>query len=127
MCVEPNHCRDYRPPARKRDMANELLDFVMSLVRDSDAAARYAADPDRVLADAHLDGVTSADVMNLLPMVADSVAMATPLFGVREAGDASVWTSGAATAAFDSFTSHAPAVRADESGPAVSGATALPA
>ena len=28
-------------------MANELLDFVMSLVRDPDAAARYAADPRR--------------------------------------------------------------------------------
>ena len=26
-------------------MANSLLDFVMSLVRDPDAAARYAADP----------------------------------------------------------------------------------
>lgn len=26
-------------------MANELLDFVMSLVRDPEVAARYAADP----------------------------------------------------------------------------------
>jgi len=106
-------------------MANELLDFVMSLVRDSDAAARYAADPARVLAEARLDGVTSADVNNLLPMVADSVAMSTPLFGVRETGDASVWTSGAAAAAFDSFTPRATAD--DDAGPAVSGVTALAA
>jgi len=102
-------------------MANELLDFVMSLVRDSDAAARYAADPDRVLADAGIDGVTSADVNNLLPMVADSLAMSTPLFGARETGDASVWTSGAAAAAFDSFTPHV--TEADDSRPAASGVT----
>ena len=42
-------------------MANSLLDFVMSLVRDPDAAARYAADPTQAIADANLTGVTSAD------------------------------------------------------------------
>ena len=30
-------------------MANSLLDFVMSLVRDPDAAAHYAADPAQAL------------------------------------------------------------------------------
>ena len=87
-------------------MANELLDFVISLVRDPDAAARYAADPGRALADAHLTDVTSADVNNLLPMVSDSLSMAAPRIGVTDAGDGGVWTSGAATAAFDAFTPH---------------------
>ena len=59
-------------------MANELLDFVISLVRDPDAAARYAADPGRAIADAHLTGVTSADVNNLLPIMSDSLSMAAP-------------------------------------------------
>ncbi len=95
-------------------MANELLDFVMSLVRDPDAAARYAADPGQAIADAHLTGVTSADVGNLLPMVSESLAMSTPLPPPISAALApegshvggSVWTSGAATAAFDAFTPH---------------------
>ena len=95
-------------------MANELLDFVMSLVRDPDAAARYAADPGQAIADAHLTGVTSADVGNLLPMVSESLAMSTPLPPPISASLApegshvggSVWTSGAATAAFDAFTPH---------------------
>ena len=43
-------------------MANSLLDFVMSLVRDPDAAAHYAADPTQAIADANLTDVTSADV-----------------------------------------------------------------
>ena len=89
-------------------MANELLDFVISLVRDPDAAARYAADPGRAIADAHLTGVTSADVNNLLPMVSDSLSMAAPAHRCRRcACDGNVWTSGAATAAFDAFTPHA--------------------
>ena len=31
-------------------MANSLLDFVMSLVRDPDAAARYAENPEQAIA-----------------------------------------------------------------------------
>lgn len=84
-------------------MANALLDFVMSLVRDPDAAARYAADPAGSIADAHLTDVTSVDVNNLIPMVADSMSMAAPSIGAGHAVDANVWTSGAATAAFDAF------------------------
>ena len=45
-------------------MANSLLDFVMSLVRDPDAAAAYAADPAQAIADANLTDVTSVDVNN---------------------------------------------------------------
>ncbi|ABM11461.1 MULTISPECIES: Rv0340 family IniB-related protein [Mycolicibacterium] len=87
-------------------MANALLDFVMSLVRDPDAAARYAADPAQALADANLVDVTSADVQNLIPVVAESLSMVAPAHGldalsVEPVGN--VWASGAATAAFDAF------------------------
>ncbi|CAM3940348.1 hypothetical protein H7J08_07995 [Mycobacterium frederiksbergense] len=90
-------------------MANSLLDFVMSLVRDSDAAARYAADPAAAIADANLPDVTSADVDQLIPVVAESLSSAVPGLdatswaGTLPAVDSNVWTSGAATAAFDAF------------------------
>ena len=94
-------------------MANSLLDFVMSLVRDPDAAARYAADPAGAIADAHLSGVTSADVNNLIPMVADSLSgpVSGTVFGpgAGAGADGNVWASGAATAAFDAFDAHLPA------------------
>jgi hypothetical protein len=95
-------------------MANSLLDFVMSLVRDSDAAARYAADPAQAIADAHLTDVTSVDVNNLIPVVSESLSMAAPSTGFESFGAepaANVWASGAATAAFDAFDAfadHAP-------------------
>lgn len=88
-------------------MANELLDFVMSLVRDPDIAARYAADPAQAIADAHLTDVSSVDVDNLIPMVSDSLSMASPAFGADAITDSNVWTSGAATAALDAFSPHA--------------------
>jgi hypothetical protein len=101
-------------------MANELLDFVMGLVRDPDAAARYAADPARAIADAHLTDVTSADVNNLIPMVSDSLSMAAPTFdagtGLDDVIDSNVWTSGAATAAFDAFAPLAPVEVPDAGG-----------
>ncbi|BBY63471.1 Rv0340 family IniB-related protein [Mycolicibacterium helvum] len=94
-------------------MANSLLDFVMSLVRDPDAAARYAADPAGAIADAHLPDVTSADVNNLIPMVADSLSGPVSAGGFGSSsgagGDGNVWASGAATAAFDAFDAHLPA------------------
>ncbi|MCB9440573.1 MAG: hypothetical protein H6523_10035 [Mycolicibacterium sp.] len=105
-------------------MANELLDFVMGLVRDPAAAANYHADPAKAIADAHLTGVTSADVNNLIPMVSDSVSMATPGFGPPgldsvpvgglNAVDSNVWSSGAAHAAFEAFDAHVPGVVADQ-------------
>ncbi|WP_137144297.1 IniB N-terminal domain-containing protein [Mycolicibacterium sp. CR10] len=92
-------------------MANSLLDFVMSLLRDPDAAARYADDPAQAIADAHLVDVTSVDVQNLIPVVSESLSMTTPThgldaFGADPAGN--VWSSGAATAAFDAFADHLP-------------------
>ncbi|WNG88181.1 Rv0340 family IniB-related protein [Mycobacterium sp. ITM-2016-00317] len=79
-------------------MANALLDFVMTLVRDPDAAARYAADPAGALTDAGLTEVTSADVQNLIPVVTESLSHNAPA-----APADNVWASGAATAAFDAF------------------------
>lgn len=93
-------------------MANTLLDFVMSLVRDPDAAAHYAADPAQAIADAHLTDVTSADVNNLIPVVSESLSAAGAggVFGDPAAADpgGNVWASGAATAAFDAFGDHVP-------------------
>ncbi|ORB31503.1 Rv0340 family IniB-related protein [Mycolicibacterium parafortuitum] len=87
-------------------MANSLLDFVMTLVRDPEAAARYAADPARALAEADLTDVTSADVQNLIPVVAESLSTTVSSPGLdpfaAEPVD-NVWASGAATAAFDAF------------------------
>ncbi|MCV7178774.1 Rv0340 family IniB-related protein [Mycolicibacterium sphagni] len=104
-------------------MANSLLDFVMSLVRDPDAAARYAADPAGAIADAHLPDVTSADVNNLIPMVADSLSgpMSGSAFGpgAGAGGDGNVWASGAATAAFDAFDAHVPAAPAPVDRPVI--------
>ncbi|KUI28672.1 hypothetical protein AU195_00215 [Mycobacterium sp. IS-1496] len=103
-------------------MANSLLDFVMSLVRDPDAAARYAADPAAAIADAQLTDVTSVDVDNLIPVVTESMPMATPStgldpFGAEAAGN--VWSSGAATAAFDAFADPAPAAAVIDTASAV--------
>lgn len=95
-------------------MANSLLDFVMSLVRDPDAAARYAADPARAIADAQLTDVTSADVNHLIPVVSESLSLGGP--GTLGAGvaDANVWASGAATAAFDAFADSASVLGPEE-------------
>ncbi|WP_077086609.1 Rv0340 family IniB-related protein [Mycobacterium rhizamassiliense] len=90
-------------------MANSLLDFVISLVRDPDAAARYAANPAQSIADAHLTDVSSADVNNLIPMVSDSLSMSGPGgsgAATPVADHGNVWASGAAAAALDSFTPH---------------------
>src|ERR1700687_4952930 len=89
-------------------MANSLLDFVMSLVRDPDAAARYAQNPSQAIADAHLTDVTSVDVNNLIPVVSESMPMGTPATGADAADHGNVWASGAATAAFDAFSDHVP-------------------
>lgn len=103
-------------------MANSLLDFVMSLVRDPHAAAAYAADPAQAISDAHLTDVTSADVNHLIPVVAESMSMAVPGTGAGAVVDdhaSNVWTSGAATAAFDAFDDHVPSVAVDDAHTAV--------
>jgi len=105
-------------------MANSLLDFVMSLVRDPDAAAAYADNPAQAIADANLTDVTSVDVNNLIPVVSESLSMAAPSVSsaspVSQGGDGfddgggNVWASGAATAAFDAFDDHVPAAVVDD-------------
>ena len=87
-------------------MAHPLLDFVMSLVRDPDAAAQYAADPAGAIHAANLPDVTSADVNALIPVVSESLSTAMPGTGAESlVGDAAgnIWSSGAATSAFDAF------------------------
>jgi hypothetical protein len=104
-------------------MANELLDFVMSLVRDPEAAARYADNPDQAIRDANLTDVTSVDVSNLIPVVSESVSTAVPTAGTDGViGDmaGNVWASGAATAAFDAFDDHVPVQTIDDAPSAVS-------
>jgi hypothetical protein len=94
---------------------------VISLVRDPDAAARYAANPAQSIAGAHLTNVTSADVNNLIPMVSDSLSMANlsgSASGAPVADHGNVWASGAAAAALDAFSPHAPAGVVDQHGPA---------
>jgi hypothetical protein len=102
-------------------MANSLLDFVMSLVRDPDAAARFADNPDQAILDANLTNVTSADVSNLIPVVAESLSTAVPSAGVDGAADlaSNVWASGAATAAFDAFDDHVPVAGIDDVSPVI--------
>jgi hypothetical protein len=98
-------------------MANSLLDFVMSLVRDPEAAAAYAADPAQAITDANLTDVTSMDVNNLIPVVSESLSMAVPSTGTDGLVDdhaGNVWASGAATAAFDAFGDHVPDVAVDD-------------
>ena len=102
-------------------MANSLLDFVISLVRDPEAAARYAANPTQAIADAHLTNVTSADVNNLIPVVSDSLSMAGSAGvgpGTQVVADHSnVWASGAAAAALDAFSPHHAAPVIQQHGP----------
>lgn len=96
-------------------MANPLLDFVMSLVKDPDVAAQYAANPAQAIADADLTGVTSADVNQLIPMVAESMSPVLPTTGLDALGGGdNVWASGAATAAFDAFGDHVPETVIDD-------------
>jgi hypothetical protein len=97
-------------------MANSLLDFVMSLVRDPDAAARFADDPDQAIVDANLTNVTTADVQNLIPVVTESLSAGMPSTGSDGVVDMAdnVWASGAATAAFDAFDDQVPVQGVDD-------------
>jgi hypothetical protein len=109
-------------------MANELLDFVLSL-RDPDVAARYAENPDKTIADAGLTDVTSADVSNLIPVVSESVSTVVPTAGADGViGDmaGNIWASGAATAAFDAFDDHVPVQTIDDAPSVVSDLVDVP-
>src|SRR5688500_3684559 len=57
-------------------LASSLLDFILNLFRDPEAAAAYAEDPAAALADAGLADVDPGDVDALMPMVAADHASA---------------------------------------------------
>ena len=59
-----------------------LLNFILSLIGDEEAAAAFNNDPEGALGAAGLSDVTAGDVQNLLPLVADY----TPALGAHAAG-----------------------------------------
>lgn len=52
-------------------MANALIEFILSLLRDPDAAEEFTEDPDAALASRGLDGMTYEDLCAVLPLVYD--------------------------------------------------------
>lgn len=52
-------------------IANMLLEFLMKLLRDPEAAAAFRSDPDKVLQEAGLGGVCTEDVEAVMPVVFD--------------------------------------------------------
>jgi hypothetical protein len=53
------------------NMAQTLLDFILNLLRDSNAKAAFVADPEKALADAGLSNVCSEDVSDAMAYVAE--------------------------------------------------------
>src|SRR5688572_9345094 len=53
------------------ETSQSLLQFILNLMRDDDAAAAFAADPQAALAAAGFEGLTGDDVDCVLPMVLD--------------------------------------------------------
>ncbi|MBF6246446.1 IniB N-terminal domain-containing protein, partial [Nocardia elegans] len=51
---------------------NAILEFILSLLRDREAAAGYCANPQGALAAAGLCEVTPEDIAAVAPMVAES-------------------------------------------------------
>jgi hypothetical protein len=52
-------------------LTSTLLDFILSLLRDPQAAQAFNNHPEQALSDAGLNDVCSADVQSLMPMLAD--------------------------------------------------------
>jgi len=53
-------------------MANALIEFILSLLRDPEVAEEFAADPEGTLQSRGLEGVTYSDMCAVLPMVYDN-------------------------------------------------------
>ena len=53
------------------NITTALLDFLMGLLRNPQAGADFAADPDTALANAGLQGICAADVDAVLPVALD--------------------------------------------------------
>ena len=89
---------------------NEFLFQQLQTLHEKEILAANFREP-------HLTDVTSVDVNNLIPVVSESLSMAVPSTGADAVVDdhaSNVWASGAATAAFDAFDDHVPAVAVDE-------------
>ncbi|SDY18120.1 hypothetical protein SAMN05661080_02597, partial [Modestobacter sp. DSM 44400] len=56
-------------------LASSLLDFILNLLRDPQAASAFETDPEAALSDAGLDDVCAADVNSLVPVLAESVSV----------------------------------------------------
>lgn len=52
-------------------IADALIEFILSLLRDPKAAAKFAEDPDRALADAGLSNICVDDVRAVAPVIID--------------------------------------------------------
>jgi hypothetical protein len=52
-------------------MAQSLLEFILALLRNDDAKAAFAADPQKTLADAGLSGVCHEDVADAMSYIAE--------------------------------------------------------
>jgi hypothetical protein len=52
-------------------IADALIEFILSLLNDPDAAAEYDADPEAALASAGLSGCTAEDVRAVAPIIVD--------------------------------------------------------
>lgn len=52
-------------------IADALIEFILSLLRDPAAAAQFAAEPEETLAEAGLSGACAADVRAVVPVVVD--------------------------------------------------------
>lgn len=64
-----------------------ILDFTVGLFRDPAVLRSFIDDPDRALADAGLPDATPAQVHDLLPVVAESMAPDHPLQSVVHSAD----------------------------------------
>ena len=65
---------------------SSLLDFLMSLLRDEDAAQEFERDPQGVLARNGLDGVCGQDVRDVAPMLADQDGVSARHYGSDSGG-----------------------------------------
>lgn len=70
-------------------IADALIEFILSLLRDPEAAAKFADDPDASLSRAGLQDVCAADVRSVMPVIAEHpqviVKTAAPLVAPKPA------------------------------------------
>src|SRR3712207_2966816 len=57
------------------NVASTLLDFILSLLKDPEAAQAFIDDPQGALEDAGLEDITSVDLDDIMPVVLDQSAV----------------------------------------------------